>query len=87
VCRTRQIALPRQISVTTSRPHRRLVLATGDVSLQPVDGSSVGEAGDGSLDLAAETLLRLVYGRLNDLDTAHTERVGLVSVRAVFPRF
>ena len=73
--------------MTTSHPHRRFVLATAGVSLQPVDGSSVGVAGDGSLDLAAETLLRLVYGRLNDLDTVHTERLGLVSVRAVFPRF
>jgi hypothetical protein len=48
-------AHPATISVTTSHPHRRFVLATGGVSLQPVDGSSVS-VGDGSHDLAAETL-------------------------------
>jgi hypothetical protein len=88
---------PIRLAVTTQHPKRHLVLDTGGVSLEPSPGQSNGVAagrgeaasdptGGASIELDAEALLRLVYGRL---DPAHTpplqlEGVALDDLRAVF---
>jgi uncharacterized protein (TIGR03083 family) len=76
------------VHVHTTDPERDYVLSVHDsVELRPFDG----ESGDGSLDLPAEALVRLVYGRL---DAAHTSSLTLASdevdadqLRRVFPGF
>jgi hypothetical protein len=76
------------LRVHTIDPERDYVLSVHDaVELRPFDG----ESGDGSLDLPAEALVRLVYGRL---DAAHTSSLTLASdevdadqLRRVFPGF
>ncbi|HLI01654.1 MAG TPA: maleylpyruvate isomerase family mycothiol-dependent enzyme [Acidimicrobiales bacterium] len=78
---------PMSIAVTTSAPVRQLQLDTGGVSLEPFAGGAVAAA----VELPAEALLRLVYGRL---DPGHpgpgpvaTRGVELDQLRAVFPGF
>jgi uncharacterized protein (TIGR03083 family) len=60
---------PATIDVTTNHPRRDLVLMTGGVSLQPAPSeaslqSDTATPADGSLELPAELLVRLVAGRL-----------------------
>jgi uncharacterized protein (TIGR03083 family) len=77
----------RSISIGTSDPERTFVLATGpDVELAP---ANVGEVvGDPDLNLPAEALLRLVYGRLDPDHTPETATgEDLPQLRAVFPGF
>lgn len=76
-----------RVRVRTTSPDGDYVLDVGEpVSLSSwVDGSAV----DGVLDLPAEALLRLLYGRL---DPAHTpaytgDGIDLDRLRAVFPGF
>jgi uncharacterized protein (TIGR03083 family) len=77
---------PFVIRVRTSEPQRDVVLAVAErVALRPFEGDAV----DGNLDLPAEALVRLAYGRL---DAAHTpphtfvsQRFTLDDLRAVFP--
>lgn len=78
---------PVSIAVTTSDPVRQLQLDTGGVSLEPFAGGAVGAA----VELPAEALVRLVYGRL---DPEHpgsgpvaTRGVDLDQLRALFPGF
>jgi uncharacterized protein (TIGR03083 family) len=75
------------LQVVTSEPERQFALITDGVSLEPWSDQSAG----GSLQIPAEGLLRLVYGRL---DAAHTPPLQLVApdtglddLRAVFPGF
>jgi uncharacterized protein (TIGR03083 family) len=79
---------PAVIAVTTTGPARELTLDTGGVLLVPRDGGAVAHA---SLDLTAEALLRLVYGRLDEPGLvpgeARTGNVRLADLRAVFPGF
>ncbi len=78
---------PATLAVATSEPERRFALVTDGVRLEPwADQSSTG-----SLELPAEALVRLVYGRL---DPAHSAGVridagdmSLDDLRAVFPGF
>jgi len=73
------------IAITTSDPERQFVLVTDGVSLEP------GTAADpsGSLDLPAEGLLRLVYGRLDAAlpaaEPMSADGITLDELRAIFP--
>ena len=75
----------RRLSVLTTDPERHYVLETsGAVSLTKADGEDAPQ-----LQLPAEALVRLVYGRL---DAAHTppvdaDGVDLAELRALFPGF
>jgi hypothetical protein len=75
------------IAVTTADPAREFTLDTGGVRLVPWDGG----AAPASLDLTAEALLRLVYGRLDKPGLApveaRAENVSLADLEAVFPGF
>jgi uncharacterized protein (TIGR03083 family) len=76
-----------RVRVRTTSPDGDYLLDVGEpASLSSwVDGSAV----DGVLDLPAEALLRLLYGRLDPAHTpAHTaEGIDLDRLRAVFPGF
>ena len=80
-------AQPRSISIVTSSPERRFVLDTGAVSLEPGDGPD----GAPRLELSAEALIRLVYGRLDDRHLGaplpRATNLGLDELRAIFPGF
>lgn len=84
-------ARPAVIAVATVDPSRRFTLTTGGVHLDPDGDEPVGRQVDGSIELAAEVLLRLVYGRLQEADTdtvrVRAEGTGLGDLRAVFPGF
>ena len=75
------------VGVVTSSPEHHLVLDTTVPSLQP------GAAAEGSaeLELSAEALVRLVYGRLDDRHLGspapRTTGVELDRLRAIFPGF
>jgi uncharacterized protein (TIGR03083 family) len=85
---SKKAADPAVIAVTTTEPSRTFTLDTGGVALTP--GAGDGEAA-GSLDLTAEALLRLVYGRIGDSSEATGEvkasNVNLDGLKAVFPGF
>jgi uncharacterized protein (TIGR03083 family) len=76
---------PRTITVATSDPERSFVVTIGT---EQVEFSSVEPGGDADLSMTAESLIRLVYGRL---DSGHTppsaigETALLEQLRAVFP--
>jgi uncharacterized protein (TIGR03083 family) len=82
----------RRIEVVTTEPARRFVLVTGEnVSLNQdsaeADAASVDPEESDRLELPAESLIRLVYGRL---DPAHTpayeaDGVDLDVLRSIFP--
>jgi uncharacterized protein (TIGR03083 family) len=78
---------PSSVSVRTTDPERRLLLSTGGVSL------ALAEAPEGSatLELTAEALIRLVYGRLDDghlgQPAATASGISLAELREVFPGF
>ena len=78
---------PQRIAVVTTAPDRRFVLDTGAVSLEPADPA--GATTDAGLELSAEALVRLVYGRLDERhpgDPAPATRgVGIDRLRTVFP--
>jgi uncharacterized protein (TIGR03083 family) len=78
-------AHPGTIAVTTEDPVRRFVLTTGGVNLEPVETESVAQRVDGSIELAAEVLLRLVYGRLLESDTMRTQGISAAELQTVFP--
>jgi uncharacterized protein (TIGR03083 family) len=84
----KKAADPAVIAVSTTDPEREYTLDTGGVTLTPGAGD---EPASGSLDLTAEALLRLVYGRLDESALASgeikTSNVTLAELRAVFPGF
>jgi uncharacterized protein (TIGR03083 family) len=84
----KKAADPAVIAITTTGPAREFTLNTGGVALTP--GAGDGEAA-GSIDLTAEALLRLVYGRVDDSAVASGEvqasNVNLADLRTVFPGF
>jgi uncharacterized protein (TIGR03083 family) len=77
------------LHIHSTDPDDDFVLSVGEsVELRSFDGT---ESTDGTLDLPAEALLRLVYGRL---DADHTPTLGLSArdvtlddLRAIFPGF
>ncbi len=75
---------PVTIAVTTRAPERPFTLDTGGVTLEPGSPPSA----DATLDLTAEALLRLVYGRLDDahLTEGEAEATGIAfeDLRSVF---
>ena len=76
----------RRLRVSTTDPERDFILATSE-SVTLTEGE--GEAGLPVLELPAEALIRLAYGRL---DPAHTppvrsSGVDLDELRAIFPGF
>lgn len=84
---------PSRIVVSTVDPQRRFVLTTGpEVSLDPApadDPSAEPGAGLAELDLPAESLIRLVYGRLDPEHTPEPIRHDevLIGLRRLFPGF
>jgi hypothetical protein len=76
-------ARPATVTVTTEQPPRRFVLATGGVSLEAA-GEPSGGGVDGSIELPAEVLLRLVYGRLQASDPVRADGIGLDDLHALF---
>jgi len=75
---------PARLAVTTSAPHREFSLAIGEETTA-IDQDP---AGDGTVVIPAEALLRLVSGRLDPAHTpssvATTGAVGLDELRALF---
>jgi uncharacterized protein (TIGR03083 family) len=84
----KKAASPQVIAVTTTDPERAFTLDTGGVTLT---AAAADTPPSGSLDLTAETLLRLVYGRVGESAAASGEirasNVDLAGLRAVFPGF
>ena len=76
---------PATVSVVASSPDRRFILDTAGVSLEPGDAP----AGSPRIELSAEALVRLVYGRLDDRHPGVPEPtatgIDLDRLRAVFP--
>lgn len=79
---------PRIIAVTVSDPARAFTLDTGGVTLTP---GAPDTPASGSLELTAEALLRLVYGRVDESGVSPGElratNVTLPELQAVFPGF
>jgi uncharacterized protein (TIGR03083 family) len=83
-------ALPATFAVTTSDPLRRFVLATDSLRLEPDVDEPIGGTTDGSIDLPAEVLVRLVYGRLRpdeSVESVESVDVSIQDLRALFPGF
>ncbi len=76
--------LERTQTIRTSAPVRDFTLATGASTVSLTEG-----AGDGaSLDLPAESLVRLVYGRLDpDHTPATVDAETIAALRPLFPGF
>ncbi len=76
---------PMTLRVSTSEPERSFALVTDGVRVEPWSE----RAHDGVLELSAEELLRLVYGRLDSAHAASVRldapRLTLDELRAVFP--
>jgi uncharacterized protein (TIGR03083 family) len=81
---------PRKIRVLTSDPERQFTLETGDtVTLAASEDEAAPELGLSELQLPAEALVRLVYGRLDADHTPVVDSAGvdLDELRKVFPGF
>jgi uncharacterized protein (TIGR03083 family) len=75
----------REVVIATTSPERHFLLETGEtITLTPADGTAKP-----GLELPAEALLRLVYGRLDPAHTPPVEASGadLDELRAIFPGF
>lgn len=79
---------PKVIAITTTNPEATYTLDTGGVTLTPGSGDVPASA---FVELPAEALLRLVYGRLDESAVASGEvrlsGVTLPELQAVFPGF
>jgi uncharacterized protein (TIGR03083 family) len=80
----KQAAGPAVIAVTTTNPDGAYTLDTGGVTLTPGSGGGPASA---SIELPAEALLRLIYGRLDDSGEIRVSGVTLPELQAVFPGF
>ena len=81
---------PRKVRVSTTDPERQFILETGEeVTLTPSDGNAAPELGLSELQLPAEGLIRLVYGRMDEAHTppAETAGVELGELRQIFRGF
>ena len=81
---------PEPVTVRTSEPDRRFTLQTDGVSLEPQAGTADG-ADDVWIELPAEALVRLVYGRLDGVhrgaEPVTAPTVSLDQLRSLFPGF
>jgi uncharacterized protein (TIGR03083 family) len=77
------------VHVTTENPARSFRLAAGPDGVTLAPAGPEPAAGDGTLRLPAEALVRLVYGRLDPEHTPaiESEHVDLDALRRVFPGF
>ena len=75
---------PVKISVTTSDPERALTLDTGGVSFTQ---AGADDAAPATLTLPAETLVRLIAGRLDGTDGIAASGVTVPELKAVFPGY
>jgi uncharacterized protein (TIGR03083 family) len=86
----KKAADPQVIAVATTSPDRAFVLDTGGVTMSPPDAGPAARPA-GSLELTAEALLRLVYGRIGqsagESGEVRASNVDLADLRAVFPGF
>jgi len=84
----KKAADPALLAVTTTGPARSYTLDTGGVTLTPGPAAATAS---GTLELTAEALLRLVYGRVDESALASGELrvsgVTLDDLQAVFPGF
>jgi uncharacterized protein (TIGR03083 family) len=84
---------PATVMVRTSEPDRRFALQTDGVSLEPQAGTADDgdDADDGWIELPAESLIRLVYGRLDGVhrgaEPVTAPTVSLDQLRSLFPGF
>jgi uncharacterized protein (TIGR03083 family) len=81
---------PATVTVTTSDPDRRFTLQSDSVTLEPQAGTA-DERGDAWIELPAEALIRLVYGRLDGVhrgvEPVTAPTVNLDQLRSLFPGF
>ena len=81
---------PATVTVRTSEPDRLFALQTDGVSLEPQAGTADG-ADDVWIELPAEALVRLVYGRLDGVhrgaEPVTAPTVSLDQLRSLFPGF
>ena len=80
---------PSLVGIVTAEPERRFVLDSGAVTLEAL--SPDGALPDRSIQLPAEALIRLVYGRVSDAHppqgTVTGNSVELSELTAIFPGF
>jgi len=81
---------PATVTVRTSEPDRHFALQADGVSLEPQAGTADG-ADDVWIELPAEALVRLVYGRLDGVhrgaEPVTAPTVSLDQLRSLFPGF
>jgi uncharacterized protein (TIGR03083 family) len=80
---------PVLVAVTTTAPDRAFTLdtgtqETGGVTLSP---AAADDAPTASVSLPSESLLRLVYGRLDDAPDVTSSGVTVAELKSVFPGF
>jgi uncharacterized protein (TIGR03083 family) len=79
----------RRVDIATSAPLRRFTLETGEkeVALHAAPASDAGPANQAFLELPAEALIRLVYGRLdlNHTPALQARGIDLADLRRLFP--
>lgn len=84
----KKAAKPTVVAVTTTDPDGAYTVDTGGVTLTPGSGEEPASA---FVELPAEALLRLIYGRLDESEVASGEvrlsGVTLPELQAVFPGF
>jgi uncharacterized protein (TIGR03083 family) len=80
----KQAPAPVAVAVATTSPERAFTLDTGGVTLAPAGAADTPTA---SLALPAESLLRLVYGRLDDAGDLRASGVTSTELKSVFPGF
>ncbi len=76
----------RTATIRTSGPSAEFVLASGDGSVSLITGAAAD--GGATIDLPAESFVRLVYGRLDSEHTPATvDAESVASLRPLFPGF
>jgi uncharacterized protein (TIGR03083 family) len=80
----RKAPAPVRVAVTTAAPERAFTLDTAGVTLAP---AGADDAATATLALPAESLVRLVYGRLDDGAELTVSGVTVAELKSVFPGF
>lgn len=83
-------AAPREVAITTTAPARRFALRAGAEGVQ-LELTEADPGIDRSVDIPAEALVRLVYGRLDDRHPSRgpvrLDGVTLTDLTSLFPGF